>query len=173
MSTKFDAPAAKRRSARVRQAGGVTACAAALLALAAAPVGSAAAGPAARARAARTVSLSESAKLRLTSKHGFTLNEQGEATGTARGLLYVHLTIASSSRVTAEINFYPSNGSISSRGSASYHRGRTSASFAGTLSIVRGSGTYSRAHGQGLAFSGTIQRSNDAISVRVSGRVSE
>jgi hypothetical protein len=151
----------------------VTAFAAALPLFAAPASSVAGATGQAGAHAARTVSLNERANLRLTSKHGFTLNEQGEATGTARGTLYVHLTIVSSSRVTAEINFYPSNGSISSRGSAGYHRGRSSASFAGALSIVRGGGAYARAHGQGLAFSGTIQRSNDAISVHVSGRVSE
>ena len=37
------------------------------------------------ARAARTISLNESGKLHLTSKHGFTLNEQGPASGTVAG----------------------------------------------------------------------------------------
>jgi len=133
-------------------------------------LGSSGGGPA---RAARTLQLQESANLHLTSKHGFTLNEQGQASGTARGAIYVHLTIVSSSRVNAEINLYPSGGSISSRGSAAYHRGRTSASFAGSLSIEHGSGSYSRARGSGLSFSGTIQRSNDAVTVHVSGRVED
>jgi hypothetical protein len=163
----------RRRSLHPRRAGGWGACAAAVLALAAAPVQGATGDSASLAHTARTIALNESANLHLTSKHGFTLNEQGEASGTARGTIYVHLTIVSSSRVTAEINFYPSNGSISSRGSASYHRGHSSASFAGTLSIVSSSGAYAHAHGSGLGFSGTIKRSNDAISVHVSGRVSE
>ncbi|HEX3691930.1 MAG TPA: hypothetical protein VHU13_01185 [Solirubrobacteraceae bacterium] len=158
---------------RLRRAGSCGVLAVTLLALAAVPAQSAPGASQAAAGSARTVTLNESANLHLTSKHGFTFNEQGEASGTTRGMLYVHLTIVSSSRVTAEINFYPSNGSISSRGSASYHRGRTNASFAGALSIVKASGAYAHAHGSGLGFSGTIQRSNDAISVHVSGRVTE
>ncbi len=168
--------AAVRRANRILARALAPAAALAGASLTFAPVASGVAGASgapARGHAARTVKLTESANLRLTSKHGFTLNEQGTASGTARGALYVHLTIVSSARVTAEINFYPSNGSISSRGNAAYHRGRSSASFAGTLSIVHGSGAYGRTHGQDLAFGGTIQRSNDAISVHVSGEVSE
>ncbi len=62
--------------------------------------------------AARTISLYESAHMRLTSKHGFTLNEQGSASGTTVGTIYLHLTIASINRVTAEVNIYPRGGSI-------------------------------------------------------------
>jgi hypothetical protein len=123
------------------------------------------------ARAAGSFVLNESASLRLTSKHGFTLNEQGIATGTARGPIYVHLKIVSSSRVTAELNIYPHGGSITGYGSAAYRRRRTDAVFSGALSIARGSGRYSHARGRGLSFSGTIQRSNDAITVHVNGRI--
>jgi hypothetical protein len=125
------------------------------------------------ASAARTISLTESGQLRLTSKHGFTLNEQGPASGTVAGTIYVHLQIVSTSRVTAEVSIAARGGSISGDATASYHRGGTSASFSGSLSVTRGTGSYAHAHGAGLSFAGTIQRSNDAIAVRVSGRVSE
>ncbi|MBA3807908.1 MAG: hypothetical protein H0X28_05890 [Solirubrobacterales bacterium] len=123
--------------------------------------------------AARTVSLSETGHLHLTSKHNFTLNEQGSASGTAPGTIYVHLTAVSSSRVVAEVNIYLHGGSLSGRGTASYHRSGATASFSGLLSIGRGTGSYARAHGSGLSFSGTIAESHDdAITVHVSGRVS-
>lgn len=125
------------------------------------------------AHAAKTFSLNESSRLRLTSKHGFTLNEQGSVSGTIVGTIYVHLTIVSTNRVTAEVSIYPSGSSISGDASASYRKGSTSGSFSGALSISRGSGRYARAHGSGLSFTGTIQRSNDAITVHVSGRVSD
>jgi hypothetical protein len=125
------------------------------------------------ARAAGTISLNESGNLHLTSKRGFTLNEQGPASGTVSGTIYVHLQIVSSSHVTAEVSISPRGGSISGNATASYHRGSTMASFSGSLSISRGTGSYHNAHGSGLSFSGTIQKSNDAIAVRVSGRVSE
>jgi hypothetical protein len=123
------------------------------------------------AHAARTFSLNDSGRLSLTSKHGFTLNERGAASGTVTGTIYVHLTIVSTDRVSAEMSIYPNGGSITGEGTASYHRGSTTAGFSGTISIGRGTGSYANAHGSGLSFSGTIARSNDAITVRVSGRV--
>jgi len=125
------------------------------------------------ARAATTISLNESGQLRLISKQGFTLNERGTASGTIAGAIYVHLTIVSTDHVRAEVNIYPSGGSITGEGTASYLRGSTMAGFNGTISIGRGTGSYADARGSGLSFSGTIARSNDAITVHVAGRVSD
>jgi len=122
---------------------------------------------------AGTFSLNESGNLHATSKHGFTLNEQGSASGTIRGTIYVHLTIVSTSRVTAEVNIYPRGGSITGYGTASYERGKATATFYGSASINRGTGSYAHAHGSGLSFSGTIARYTDAVAVHVSGRVSD
>lgn len=47
------------------------------------------------------------------------------------------------------------------------------ADFSGSLSIGSGTGSYAHAHGLGLSFSGTIARSNDAVTVHVSGSVSD
>jgi hypothetical protein len=127
----------------------------------------------ARALAARTISLQESGHLHLTAKRGFTLIEQGPASGTVAGTIYVHLQIVSTSRVSAEVSIATRGGSISGEATASYRRGGASAGFSGSLSIARGTGGYAHAHGSGLSFSGTIQRSNDAIAVHVTGRVSE
>lgn len=123
------------------------------------------------ARGAKVVSLNENGNLHLTSKHGFTLNEQGAGSGTVKGTIYVHLNIVSSSRVTAELNIYPHGGSLTAHGSASYHKESTLARFSGTMSIERGTGSYAHAQGSNLSFSGTIQRSNDAVTVHVAGRV--
>lgn len=123
---------------------------------------------------ARTISLNETGRLHLTSKHNFTLNEEGSASGSAAGTIYVHLTAVSSSRVTAEVNIYPHGGSLSGRGTGSYRRSGAIASFSGSMSIVGGTGSYAHVHGSGLSFSGTIQETNhDAITVHVSGRVSD
>jgi hypothetical protein len=131
------------------------------------------AGSHARAHASRTISLNETGHLHLTSRHNFTLNERGSATGTVTGTIYVHLTAVSSTRVTAEVNIYARGASFSGNGKASYRRQSTTATFAGSMSIDRGTGSYARVHGSGLSFSGTIAESNrDAITVHVSGRVS-
>lgn len=125
-----------------------------------------------RASASRTLSLSDSAHLHLTSKHKFTLDEQGYASGTISGTIYIHLNIVSVNHVTAEVNIYPSGGSLTGYASASYHPAGGVATFSGSMYIARGTGRYSRAHGSGLSFTGTIKRENDAVTVHVNGRMS-
>lgn len=122
------------------------------------------------AHGARVISLNEYGNLHLTSKHGFTLNEKGVASGTVKGAIYVHLNIVSSNRVTAEMNIYPRGGSLTASGSAGYRKESTLARFSGAMSIDRGSGSFAHAHGSNLSFSGTIQRSTDAVTVHVTGR---
>lgn len=124
------------------------------------------------AHAARTLTLSESGQLRLTSKKGFTLNERGSASGTISGAIYIHLHLVSQSRVMAEVNIYPRGGSLSGSGSASYRVEGAVARFSGTLSITRGSGKYAHARASGLGFTGTIRRRDDAVAVRLNGRLS-
>jgi hypothetical protein len=160
----------KRRSRRFASA--VAAAAACFGTIAATSTGAGGTiGPAAH--SARTVSLNETGHLHLVSKHGFTLNELGTASGTIPGSISVHLTIISTSRVSAEVAISPHGGSISGAGTADYHKGEASASFAGGLSINHRSGSYAHAEGSGLKFSGTIARSDDAITVHVSGRLSQ
>jgi hypothetical protein len=140
-------------------------------ALAASAAGPAGAG-AAVAHGARSISLNDSGRLHLTSHHGFTLNEQGTASGTISGTIYIHLHVVSTNHVTAEVSIYPKGGSLTGQASASYSPSGAVASFAGTMNVARGTGSYSHASGSGLSFSGTIQRSNDAVTVRVAGHMS-
>lgn len=121
--------------------------------------------------AARTIALNETGRLHLTSHHGFKLNEQGTASGTIRGSIYIHLNVTSTKRVTAQVSIYPRNGSLTGYGTASYRSNGGQATFSGTLSISRGTGSYAHAHASSLRFSGTIQRSNDATTVRLSGNL--
>ena len=140
------------------------------MALAGSSVSVATAAPAAG--TARTVSLNEAGSSRLTSKNGFTLNERGTASGTITGTLYVHLHLVSSTKVTAEVNIYPRDGSLTGQGSAAYQVNGGAATFSGTLAITRGSGKYSRARAARLLFTGSIERRNDAVTVRLSGPLS-
>lgn len=131
---------------------------------------SSAAGP--RAVAARTITLHEAGSLHRTSSSGLKLNEQGSASGTIRGKIYIHLDVVSPNRVTAEVNIYPNGGSLTGSGSANYHVNGGTASFSGKMSIKRGTGSYNGAHGSGLNFSGTIQRLSGAVTVHLSGSMS-
>jgi hypothetical protein len=124
------------------------------------------------ARMAGTLSLNETGHLHLASHHGLTLNERGSTSGTISGTIYIHLNVVSTNRVTAEVSIYPSGGSLTGYATASYHPSGGVATFAGTMSVQRGTGRYGGAHGSGLSFTGTIQRLNDAVTVRVLGRMS-
>jgi hypothetical protein len=132
-----------------------------------------AASGAVAAHASRTITLADTGRLHLTSKHSFTLNEQGSASGNIPGTIYIHLHIVSTNRVTAEVNIYPSGGSITGYGNASYHPSGSVATFNGTLNITRGTGRYSHARGSGLSFAGAIKRENDSVTVHVVGRMSD
>lgn len=125
-----------------------------------------------KALAARTISLKETGNLHRTSSKGLKLNEQGSASGTIKGTIFIHLDVVSPNRVTAEVNIYPSGGSLTGNGSASYHVNGGTASFAGRMAISRGTGSYANARGSGLAFSGTIQRLSGAVTVHLSGSMS-
>jgi hypothetical protein len=125
------------------------------------------------AQVSRVLTLNESGNLRLSSHHSFTLNEKGFATGTIPATIYIHLNIVSINRVTAEVSLYPSGGSLTGYATASYRPAGAQATFNGTMSITRGTGRYIHARGSGLSFSGAVQRVNDAVTVRVSGRMSD
>ena len=144
-------------------AGGLVAL---LLALGAAP-GLASARP--RATAARSVTVSETGRLHRTSGNLAHLNEQGSASGTIKGAVYIHLRVGARQTFTAEVNFYPRGGSISGRGSGRYSLSGGSARFSGTVAIARGTGTYAHARAENLRFSGSIRRSDEAVTVTLSG----
>jgi hypothetical protein len=167
MGTKSSRP---RSSARSR----ISSAALALGAVATAAVfGTGAAGASSpRATAARSLTLNDSARLHLQNKHGIELKEGGTAKGTLGGPLYLQLKVTSTRSVSAQVQVYPKGGSISGNAKASYHVAGSTATFSGTLAITKGSGTYSKAKASALSFSGTIQRSNDAVTVHVSGKMS-
>jgi hypothetical protein len=122
--------------------------------------------------AARTISLNDTAHLHKTSSHGFNLYESGTASGSLGGTISLHLDVVSTNRVTAGITVYPHGGSMTGTATGSYRNNGSTASFSGTLNITSGTGSYAHAHGSNLSFSGSIERSNDAVTVHVSGHIS-
>jgi hypothetical protein len=122
--------------------------------------------------AARTVTLNDTAHLHKTSSHGFNLYESGSVSGSLGGTISLHLDVISTNRVTAGLTVYPHGGSVTGSASGSYRNNGSTASFSGTLNVTSGTGSYAHAHGSNLSFSGTIQRSNDAVTVHVNGHFS-
>jgi hypothetical protein len=153
---------------RTLAVGGVLAAAAGALALAVGVAGASGS----TAHAARTVSLNDTSNLHKTSKQGFNLYESGNATGSVAGSVSLHLKLIGTDKFTAELTVYPKGSSIGGKASGSYRTNGGTASFSGTLTIDHGSGSYAGAHGSGVSFSGTIQRSDLAVTVHVNGKFS-
>lgn len=126
------------------------------------------------AHAARTLSIKESANLKLDHKKGFVLEEHGVAKGTLRGELYIQLKVSSQRNVTAVIQFYVNKKDfLRATANASYRVvTSSSASFSGKMNVNSGGGRYSKAKGSGLKFSGVVHRPSDSVSVSVSGSFS-
>lgn len=129
-----------------------------------------------RAHTAATVQVNDTGHLHKTSGRGITINqvldEQGSASGSIPGSIYIHLRLTSVNRVTAEVNIYPHGGFIGGQATASFRSSGATASFNGTLRITHGSGRYNHAYASALSFTGTVARVNDAITVHVNGRMS-
>jgi hypothetical protein len=122
------------------------------------------------ARAARTLNVTDEAHLRVIHTSGELLEEEGPATGALPGIVRVRFRIGAT--VSGAFTIYPhGGGSISGQGSARLHSTGAYASFGGSMTVDRGSGRYTHAHGRG-GFYGTVNRHNDALVVQTTGRLS-
>lgn len=97
---------------------------------------------------------------------GAVLYEQGSASGTLPGPTNVRMVIGSS--VTASFTISTPNGSISGLGVAKLKSSGRYASFGGSLSVAKGSGRYTGAHGKGSLY-GVIDRRTHAVTVTTVG----
>ncbi len=124
-----------------------------------------------RARAARTLNVTDEAHLHLVNAAGEVLEEEGPATGALPGKVHVRFTVGTS--VTGTFVFYPRRGgSITGHGSARLHSTGTYSSFGGTLTVSRGTGRYAHAHGSGGLYGTVNRRANDTLVIQTTGKLS-
>lgn len=124
--------------------------------------------PSSRAHMARSLSMNETAQLRVLSRRGIIFNEQGPASGTFRCTLTLRLT-AKVTHVSIQFSANPSGGTLRGEGSANVQPEGAIGRVTGTVSITGGSGRYAHAHGSRLAITGTVNRHNYNLSIRVTG----
>jgi hypothetical protein len=122
--------------------------------------------PAGRAHAAHVLNATDTAHLHYVSSSGSLLFDEGKATGTLPGSMRVHLDLGTT--FTGTFTIYASGGSIEGRGSATPHGSGTYESFAGTLTVTRGTGRYAHAHGHGGLY-GTFDRDDYALVIKTTG----
>lgn len=123
-------------------------------------------GGAALAWGASSVRVDDTGRLHLLKAVGSTLYEEGYAAGTLPGRTRVRMLVANS--VSASFSISARGGAIYGSGHARLHSSGRYASFAGSLSVSRGSGRYARAHGRGKLY-GVIDRRSDAVTVQTIG----
>jgi hypothetical protein len=112
------------------------------------------------ARAARTVSLAETAHLEFSKREipGSEISESGRATGTYNAPVIAGLTIHAHS-VTAIVTVFLKGGSITATANASFEFTGDVGNFHGTLTVSHATGTYRHASGH-LTFRGAINRNS-------------
>jgi hypothetical protein len=122
-----------------------------------------------RARAARSISVKDEAKLHFIHSSGSTLSDEGLARGTLPGRVKISFTYTGSPTVGSQLTIYSSAGSIRAHAS-----GRLSSptsptpSFKGSMTVTGGSGRYSRAGGSGTLY-GVFYRRSYALVVQARG----
>jgi hypothetical protein len=121
------------------------------------------------ARAARTLTATDTAHLHEIPSSGEEIVEVGNATGTLPGKIKAYINVGPT--VTAHFTITTSAGSISGVGTGKLKGRPAEPSFSGHMSVQHGSGRYAHAHGEG-SFYGTLNRATYALSVGTSGKLS-
>lgn len=150
-------------AARAGAVGGVLALAGGLLAIA---TSRAPAAPAVR--TARVLSIDDTGHLHLLNASGSVFLEEGSVSGSLPGRVKVRLVVGGS--VTASFTIQARGGSITGSGSAVLHSTKRYSSFAGSLAVGHGTGSYTHVNGSGK-LSGVIDRLTHALTVQTIGQL--
>jgi hypothetical protein len=121
------------------------------------------------ARAAHSLSATDTAHLHYISASGSLLFEEGRATGTLPGSMRVHFSVGST--LSGSFTIYTRGGTIVGHGSAKPHGAGVYESFTGSILVTGGSGRYAHAHGRGGLY-GTFDRENYALVLQTTGTLS-
>lgn len=117
-------------------------------------------------REARSLSVTDSAHLKLVRHSGEYITEEGQATGSLPG--HVKLQLEVGATIVAHFTIQAAGGSISGIGSGRPKGHSEEPSFAGKMTVSHGTGRYSHAHGTG-GFDGTLNRHTFKMFVQTTG----
>jgi hypothetical protein len=119
--------------------------------------------------ATRSLSVTDTARLRYITSSGALLIEEGAATGGLPGTVKARFDVGPT--VTSTFTIYTRVGSLIGHGSGTLHGTGLYASFGGTMTVTHGTGHYTHAHGHG-GFYGLINRHTYALTVQTTGTLS-
>lgn len=117
----------------------------------------------------RTVSVYESAQLKLVRHHLYRLEEEGRESGTVRCTVRAIVDIT---YTNAKVSFTTCSGrnTFHGNGTTSFYVAGAKAYFKGVLTVRGGTGTYTHASGN-LQVAGTFERKTYALSFKVTGKL--
>jgi hypothetical protein len=118
--------------------------------------------------ASHTLNATDTAHLRYISGSGSELVEEGSASGSLPGKMKVHCEVGPTLSATFTIIVH--GGTISGRGTAKAHGAGRYESFAGSLTISRGTGRYAHARGHAGLY-GVFDRRTYDLTVQTTGRL--
>jgi hypothetical protein len=116
--------------------------------------------------ASRALSVDDTGHLHLLKEFGSVLLEEGSIGGTLPGIAKVRMVVGPT--VTASFSIQARAGTIYGSGRAVLHSSGRYSSFAGTLSVSHGTGSYADAQGTGKLY-GVIDRRTSALTVQTIG----
>lgn len=121
------------------------------------------------AQGARTISVTEHARLHLVEKKGSTLYQAGTATGTLPGTVTTRFKTTLTS-VTGSLRIVTRGGTVTLSVKGKPRSGGTNARFGGTMRVTGGTGKFSSARGT-ATFEGIVNRRTWAATVSATGRL--
>jgi hypothetical protein len=119
-------------------------------------------------QAARALSVNDTAHLKRKNS-GSLILEEGQATGALPGSVKASFELGPT--VKAVVTISTRSGTLTGRCSAVLHSTGVYASFAGTITVTKGTGRYAKAHGNG-GFYGVVNRHNYELTVQTTGHLS-
>lgn len=118
---------------------------------------------------ARTISLNESATLKIVHQEYHKVEARGRTTGTFNAPMTLHYSIQSGERSSSSFISYPSGGRIYGGALSTYRVSGANSYFTGTVTINGGSGTYKHAYGTHIHITGTLERWRLELSIHITG----
>lgn len=118
---------------------------------------------------AKTIHFTENASLHLTGSSGRYLLETGTARGTYDCTLTARFRISSASSMSGTFTVYPKGGSVTGTASGRVEVAGRFAYYGGTMTIVKGTGSFKHVQRTTIGVSGTIDRRTYALTVKAHG----
>lgn len=114
----------------------------------------------------------ENATLSLSHEEGASIRERGVARGTYDAPVMCTFDISPGHNIKASYWIYPKGGSVSGEASARYVIKGGTGYFGGYMTIKRGTGRFRHFAGHDIGFSGTIDRYDYKVTIKVHGWLS-